>query len=77
MYENGSGVTQSDAEAVYWYRLAADQGNAFAQVKIGSMYAAGRGVAKDDAEAIRWYTLAAKQGNADAEDYLIDLGENP
>ena len=29
-YDNGEGVTKSDAEAVKWYRLAADQGNAAA-----------------------------------------------
>ena len=32
MYANGLGVPQDDAEAVRWYRLAADQGNADAQV---------------------------------------------
>ena len=31
MYDNGRGVLKDDAEAVRWYRLAADQGDAFAQ----------------------------------------------
>ena len=31
MYQNGLGVTQDDAEAVKWYRLAAEQGNTYAQ----------------------------------------------
>ena len=30
-YEYGLGVPQDDAEAVRWYRLAAEQGNASAQ----------------------------------------------
>jgi uncharacterized protein len=28
MYDNGDGVIQDYAEAVKWYRLAAEQGNA-------------------------------------------------
>ena len=28
MYDNGMGVPENDAEAVKWYRKAADQGNA-------------------------------------------------
>ena len=28
MYDDGRGVAQNDAEALKWYRLAADQGNA-------------------------------------------------
>lgn len=50
-----------------WYRLAAEQGYADAQFRLGLMYAEGRGVAKDDAEAVRWYQLAAAQGHAGAQ----------
>jgi TPR repeat protein len=55
------------AEAVRWYRLAADQGDAWAQYNLGLMYANGRGVPQNDAEAIRWYRLAADQGYAWAQ----------
>ena len=51
--------------------LAADQGFAEAQFKLGIMYAEGRGVLKDEAEAVRWYRLAADQGLAGAQG---DLG---
>ena len=37
MYGNGEGVLKDDAEAVHWYRLAADQGNASAQNNLGVM----------------------------------------
>ncbi len=30
-YDHGQGVTEDDAEAVRWYRLAAEQGHASAQ----------------------------------------------
>ena len=40
-YGNGQGVRQDAAEAVRWYRLAADQGIAGAQYELGNMYALG------------------------------------
>ena len=42
MYARGQGVPQDYAEAVKWYRLAADQGDARAQNNLGVMYANGR-----------------------------------
>ena len=55
------------AEAVRWYRVVADHGDAYAQYNLGVMYAAGRGVPRDDAVAVQWYRLAADQGDADAQ----------
>ena len=54
MYDRGEGVPQNDAEAVRWYRMAAEQGVALAQYSLGVMYANGRGVPQDDIEAARW-----------------------
>ena len=62
MYANGEGVLKDDAEAVRWYRLAAEQGYAGAQNNLGLMYANGEGVLKDAAEAVRWYRLARRPG---------------
>ena len=69
MYETGAGVPQDDIEAVRWYRLAADQGIAVAQVTLGFMYADGdtRALPQDDAEAVRWFRLAADQGDVGAQ----------
>jgi hypothetical protein len=66
-YEHGTGVVQNPAEAVRWYRLAADQGYAHAQYNLGVYYEDGTGVAQDVAEAVRWYRLAADQGYARAQ----------
>jgi TPR repeat protein len=66
MYAEGRGVPQDNAEAVKWYRRAAEW-NADAQYNLGLMYAEGRGVPLDDAEAVKWYRRAADQGNADAQ----------
>jgi TPR repeat protein len=63
-------VAQDYAEAMRWFRGAAEQGNADAIVHIGVLYQNGRGVARDSAEALRWYRKAADQGNADAQNYI-------
>ena len=70
-YANGEGVPQDDAEAVRWYRLAAEQGNAGAQYNLGVRYDTGRSVPQDHAEAVRWYRLSAEQGIAAAQ---LNLG---
>ena len=70
-------VPQDYAEAVRWYRKAAEQGHAYAQSNLGVMYAEGHGVPQDYAEAVRWYRKAAEQGDADAQGNLgvmYDLG---
>jgi uncharacterized protein len=44
MYANGQGVPQDYAEAVSWFRKAADQGVAAGQYNLGVMYRDGQGV---------------------------------
>ena len=58
---------QDEAEAFELYRIAAEQGVAGAQCRLGVMYAEGRGVTKDDTESARWFQLAAEQGDAEAQ----------
>ena len=72
IYENGGAVGgQWDyAEAVKWYRMAAEQGDAKAQTNLGLMYYNGTGVTQDYAEAMKWYRLAAEQGVAGAQNNL-------
>ncbi len=59
MYNNGEGVPQDYAQAVYWYRKAADQGNADAQLNLGRMYDNGRGVPQDAVIAYALYNISA------------------
>ena len=61
-------MPEDDAEAVRWYRLAAEQGNARAQFNFGLMYANGEGVPEDDVTAYAWLNVAAAQGNAKADE---------
>ena len=62
MYANGEGVLKDEAEAARWYRLAADQGNAAAQGKLGVMYYTGEGVLKDSVLAHMWWNIAGANG---------------
>jgi len=64
MHTTGEGVPQNDAEAVKWYRLAAEQGNADAQFAFGVMYEKGEGVPKDYILAHMWFNLAASRGSS-------------
>ncbi len=41
-------MTKDYVEAVKWYRKAAEQNHAVAQVNLGVCYANGNGVVKDD-----------------------------
>jgi uncharacterized protein len=70
LYEEGIGVLQNDEEAIYWYRLAAEQGNPGGQNNLGRMYEEGRGVPRDFREAVIWYQKAAAQGNTQAQGNL-------
>ena len=62
-----AGVSRDPAEAIAWYRKAADQGYAPAQTSLGYLYQEGILLQRDPVQAVHWYTLAARQGNPAAE----------
>ena len=64
-YAIGEGVPKDAAQAVKWYRKAADQGYANAQNSLGNMF-----VDQDPAEALKWYRKAADQGDHCAQNNL-------
>jgi len=79
-YDRGEGVVKDHAEAVKWYRKAAQQNFAVAQYNLGVCYE--QGVAKDEreelfpvaggdpVEAVKWYRKAAEQNYAPAQNNL-------
>src|SRR5439155_1122252 len=69
------GMAKDDAEAVKWYRKAAEQNNAPAQYDLGVCYYYGQGVAKDYVEGYKWWLLAAAQGDEDAKN-AVSILEN-
>ena len=72
MYKRGEGVPENDFEAVKWFRKAAEQGYAIAQVNLGNSYANGEGVPEDYVMAYVWANLSAAQGQKEANE-LKDL----
>ncbi len=54
-------MPQDRAEAVKWYRKAAEQGFAKAQSNLGFMYSKGHSVPRNDVQAYIWYTLSASR----------------
>lgn len=57
----------ADKEAFEWFRKAAEQGNAFGQMGLSTMYAeSGVPGTQDFAEARKWLSLAADQGEKNA-----------
>jgi hypothetical protein len=54
-------------EAMKWFRMAADQGEADAQDHVGGFYLSGIGMPKNLVEAARWERRAADQGFTDAQ----------
>ena len=66
-YERGSGVTLDYAQALTWYRKAAEAGYPPAEFALGRMTQAGRGMVRDDKAAAEWYRRAADHGFAEAQ----------
>ena len=66
----------NEAEAVSWFRKAAEQGLAASQAALGTRYFIGWGVPQSYAEAMNWSLKAAKQGNPSAQAILGTIYES-
>ena len=62
------------AQALVWYRRAAEQGDIGAQVALGLAYAQGIGVVQDYVEADKWFHIAASR--AKSADQLADIASH-
>ena len=72
LYQKGNEYyKKSDfAEAVKYYRQAAEKGNANAQLQLGYCYDKGKGVQQNYEEAFKWFKKSAEQGYDVAENRL-------
>lgn len=69
-YFHGTGVPKNLAEAIRWWRKAADHGSGEAYSLLGTMYYQGLGVPKDSAEAVRLWQKGAEKYDLDAQSQL-------
>ena len=60
-------MSQDYSQAVYWFRKAAEQGDAKAEEFLGECYYEGKGVTQDYSQAAYWCKKAAEQGRAKAQ----------
>ena len=71
LYEDSKGgLSQDYKESAFWYKKAADQGNAQAQYNLGLLYEDGKGVTQDYYEASQWYKRASNNGFSEAQNNL-------
>ncbi|WP_196758431.1 tetratricopeptide repeat protein, partial [Moraxella catarrhalis] len=63
-------VMQDYQKAAEWITKAANQGDAWAQTVLGTLYVEGQGVRQDYQKAAEWITKAANQGDVGAQTKL-------
>jgi len=64
--------TEAEAErAVDWYHVAAEKGDALAQLKLGCCYLTGYGCTQSSEDAVNWFSKAAHHGSGLAQ---LNLG---
>ncbi|KAG0250290.1 hypothetical protein DFQ27_009474, partial [Actinomortierella ambigua] len=73
MFLKSKGSIQSDFEALFWFKKAAELGHPEAQFYIGEMYERDRRLHKDIGRAVHWYGKAAHQGHRKAMRRLLAL----
>ncbi|KAG0256925.1 hypothetical protein DFQ27_005402 [Actinomortierella ambigua] len=75
-YEHGDGtgdIAQSHSAAIFYYRQAAKQGNAEAQVWLAKNYLHGNSMPQSESDAAKWYRLAGEQGHLEAQFAIADM----
>lgn len=76
-YEAGRGGLKQDyAEAERWYRLAANQGEPFAQASLGILYRFGKGVPQDFIQAYTWFHLAISRTSGSDRESIAELRDS-
>lgn len=63
----GDGLPENDAEALKWYKKAADSGHPKAAMTMARLYFTGEGMEQDDAKGAEWMMRAAESGDPYAQ----------
>ena len=70
IYHNALGVPRDPAQAVFWWRKAADAGDADGEAMLGAALHLGMGVERNALSAYEHLLRARSQGSALAEPFL-------
>jgi hypothetical protein len=74
LHDSGLGVPKDPAKAAFWYRYAAEQGDTYAQSRLGQMYILGGDtITRDTGIGLMWLKKAADQGDASDQRFLGNL----
>jgi TPR repeat protein len=72
-YLDGDGVAQDTTEAMKWFRMAAENGDAHAAYTLGRVYYKGEGTVVDYNEAFKWFLMAARKSDANSQFRLSEM----
>ncbi len=73
-YETGRiGLPKDMTQAQFWYRKAADQGDAYAEASLGILFNFGKGVERDYAKAYMWYERAALHSQGGNRESIVEM----
>src|SRR5271165_6909427 len=76
-YETGRiGLPKDLAQAEHWYRLAADQGDPFAEASLGILYQFGKGVHQDSVQALMWFEVALARSSGGDRASIAELRDD-
>jgi hypothetical protein len=76
-YETGRiGLPKDFVQAEHWYRLAAEQGDPFAEASLGLLYQFGKGVKKDPVQALMWYEVALARSSGGDRGSILELRDD-
>jgi TPR repeat protein len=76
-YETGRiGLLKDLAQAEHWYRLAAVQGDPFAEASMGLLYQFGKGVPRDSVQALMWYEIALARSTGGDRASIAELRDD-
>ncbi len=76
-YEAGRiGLPKDFTQAEHWYRMAAEQGDPFAQASLGILLGFGKGIPKDAVQALMWYEVAISRSTGGDQQTIVEMRDN-
>lgn len=64
---------EDDEKAVFWYKIAIEQGSPAGEMGLGIMYFKGEGVKQDTEKSLYWIRHSAEQNYLPAVEYLVNF----